>query len=347
MLLSLFLFATSCGGDGYSTPNYPNVSPYSDYEVVYNGNDNKLTDKQEETFFNILDSLTYNKSKIEDDSNINTDKGILILQANRHLKEDSDDSLLIEYRINLFNGIVLRRNPLISSFTSDEYAQIGSNDLTTLKKALSLDHSFNLKTNIGSFSNSLITSLKSSYKFGELVDIKIHPLYDADMYIYINDEYKANRYHSDYDYRGYRFYMPAEDVTLTFSGDKFYLDRYYSFNEVFSWANQLSLDEIKKVSLEEGYIGVNPDTQNNEVYFSKDSQDIKSVFNITKQLLKKADKGTIDGGWYKKYILYLGDIEYEILIENNYLTLTSFSSYDRFTFANESYNLPKISNSME
>lgn len=341
-ILNLLLISLAVSSCGSTIPDYPNISPYSDYEVIYDDNSStKFTDTQEKTLFSVLDSLEYQKEKIECETYSLDHLGELMFVAKRNLKDsDENEAVYVRYNINLYNGLILKSNPFISSLTSDEYALLNENDLNIIKTSLDLNKSYNVKIIDGK--DNLITSIKSKYRFGEVVDIKLYPTYDAENYVYINDKYKVNNYHSDSNYWGYRFYMPAQDITIRINTDPFYIDRTYLFNEVFTWAKGLKASEVIKVGMLKGYNSINPDLSEENIVYSTSNEDIKEIFNLTRKYLIKKDDLVPPGGWFIRYYLFTENYEYSFKISNDYLYLTTFSNYYTFMFQDETLELPNI-----
>lgn len=336
-ITTLMLFSISSCNNNF---NYKNISPYKDYEIVY-FDEERFTNQQEKKLFAILDSLNYQKEKIDFNYDNIDYLGEIIIHANRHLKEDenNESSLIISYKINFYSGIILRSNALISSTTSDEYAKLNENDLNNLKSIFNLNATKYTLTILGDTDN-IIEPLKTTYQFGEEVNIKLSPSYDVDTYIYL-DNNKITQYHNDSDYWGYKFKMPAKNVTIYITHNPFYVDRIYAFYEVFNWAKDLKLNEIEKVSLEKGYLGVDSNIVPTITY-STDSEDINEVYLLTKAALRKKDLESIDGGYYIKYTLFTAKNNYEITFQNNFLYYTTFNGYYTFTYQNADIVLPQL-----
>ncbi len=105
----------------------------------------------------------------------------------------------------------------------------------------------------------------------------------------------------------------------------------------YSWVKKLNENDINKIRIQKGSIGVSPTTLSN-VYYSNDKDDISYNFNILSQNLEKKDKDLIDGGSYTLITYYSNNNEYELEINNNLINLDSnYVLYFK--------ELPKISNS--
>ena len=59
-------------------------------------------------------------------------------------------------------------------------------------------------------------------------------------------------------YTYYEFMMPKQDSTLVITNNKFYVNKYYSFAEVFPWVNELNKYNLKGVRIEDGTLGTDP-----------------------------------------------------------------------------------------
>lgn len=73
------------------------------------------------------------------------------------------------------------------------------------------DHAINYA--LGDLADNFI-STPSCAKSGEVVEIKTHILYDADIHVYVDGE-EIEKSHYDSDYWGYSFTMPQKDVNVT------------------------------------------------------------------------------------------------------------------------------------
>lgn len=109
---------------------------------------------------------------------------------------------------------------------------------------------------------------------------------------------------------------------------------YYSFAEVFSWVNAITKDTLKGVRIEDGYIGVNPETANPTIKYSEDERDIDYNLMVleTKPLIKTENQD-LDGGTYQlvTYILNNGRVIYR-----------DFNSYQEFRFDSTPTSMPDV-----
>lgn len=119
---------------------------------------------------------------------------------------------------------------------------------------------------------------------------------------------------------------------------------YYSFAEVFSWVNAITKDTLKGVRIEDGYIGVNPETANPTIKYSEDERDIDYNLMVleTKPLIKTENQD-LDGETYRlvTYILNNG-AEYEIKINNGRVIYRDFNSYQEFRFDSTPTSMPDV-----
>ena len=104
----------------------------------------------------------------------------------------------------------------------------------------------------------------------------------------------------------------------------------------------LNKDNGKSVRIEDGYIGINPETANPEIGYSEDIRDIEYNLTVLEEPLKKTDYD-IDGGSYRKITFVLENAEYTIKINNVNIFWNDFSSYQYFRFDRTPTNKFKIS----
>lgn len=110
------------------------------------------------------------------------------------------------------------------------------------------------------------------------------------------------------------------------------------------WVNAITKDTLKGVRIEDGYIGVNPETANPTIKYSEDERDIDYNLMVleTKPLIKTENQD-LDGGTYRlvTYILNNG-AEYEIKINNGRVIYRDFNSYQEFRFDSTPTSMPDV-----
>lgn len=189
--------------------------------------------------------------------------------------------------------------------------------------------------------DELMNPLNSEYKSGTKVEIKLYPVTDASRWVFVNGERIKNT-HFDSDYWGYEFIMPSEDVIIYITHDRFYGQNEYTFDELFYWKELLNIDNVTKVRVETGAIGVAPGSLV-DIEYSEDETDIAILLDLLNQKLVKTNDPKIDGGSYVKYTYYVENCEYELRITNQFVLYTSLSTYQYFSFEDKDYRLPKLS----
>ena len=184
------------------------------------------------------------------------------------------------------------------------------------------------------------------YDEGEKISFKIEIVTDVTFHAYLNYEL-LKPVRDDETLGGYAYYefnMPSQNSTLAITGDDFYLDKPYSFEEVFPWVSRLSKQTLKGILIEDGYIGVNPETANPTVRYSEDERDIDYNLSILKNdpLIKEEDPG-IDGGTYRiaTYVLNDGS-EYSISMPNGRVLYQAFGYYQYFRFDTTPTRVPDV-----
>ena len=171
------------------------------------------------------------------------------------------------------------------------------------------------------------------YKKGTKISYKVEIVTDVTFYSYLNNEilqcYKDDGVLGGYKY--YEFIMPEQGSTLTLTTDKYYVDREYHFNELFPWVSSLDEKNIKGIRIEDGYIGVNPETATPTISYSEDKRDISYNLSVLNEPLKKANYD-VAGGSYRKVYFILEESEYCISVNNGKILWNDFSSYQYFRF---------------
>ena len=184
------------------------------------------------------------------------------------------------------------------------------------------------------------------YAPGHKFSFKVEHVTDLTFYAYLNKEL-LTPVKDDGTLGGYSFYefeMPSQDSALVITSDEFYVYRPYSFAEVFSWVNAITKDTLKGVRIEDGYIGINPETSNPTIKYSEDERDIDyNLMVLETEPLIKTENQYIDGGTYRlvTYILNNG-AEYKITINNGHVIYRDFNSYQEFRFDSTPTNMPDV-----
>ena len=189
--------------------------------------------------------------------------------------------------------------------------------------------------------------LKSSYKEGATVKIKVPVIMDASVHVFVNGkEISETSYNSESRYVLFEFRMPGENVTVHLTLDQFYGRDEYSFQELYSWTEYF--DELSKVAIRvnnlqdsDGFI---------ECRYSYKKEDIENFASILEQRLLKDDSAISehDENKYEYVFVYTTDNNKEASYNLNFyeeiLYWNDFSSGQDFKFKDASYKLPKIEN---
>ena len=93
------------------------------------------------------------------------------------------------------------------------------------------------------------------YRSGETIKFKTDKIYDASLYVILNDTYLTENDY-EHDYLDYSFEMPDHDATLVFTMDSFYLDKDYtiigvtsSYDEPINIITSKDIVEIKETKI--------------------------------------------------------------------------------------------------
>ena len=94
------------------------------------------------------------------------------------------------------------------------------------------------------------------------------------------------------------------------------------------WASSLSIDNVKKISIENGYIGTAPEHRLASIYSSDDVRDIELNLDFLKLSIVKLSKYEIYGGSYQT-ITYICDNkeEYSLVMMNGYVVFNDLIAY--------------------
>lgn len=187
---------------------------------------------------------------------------------------------------------------------------------------------------------------KVYYKKGDVIRLHANIINDADLYMYINDEVictpvylvdNNDRYVWEYSYT-----VSDSDAMLVFkivSNDKVY----YNLCNLIDDFKEINNDNLKMVSIEVGYIGVDPNKNTPDFSCSSVKETINyNVSILYNANLEKISNYDIDGGIYKKVIYTLkNDIEYELYIMNfvvkvngNYYKFVNTDDLPRIIYSN-------------
>lgn len=172
------------------------------------------------------------------------------------------------------------------------------------------------------------------YKKGTKISYKVENVADITFYSYLNNEilepYKDDGVLSGYKY--YEFTMPEQGSMLVLTSDIFYVYREYSFNELFPWVSSINKDNVKGIRIEDGYIGVDPETANPEIRYSEDIRDIEYNLTVLEEPLIKYGQNIEPGGSYRNVTFVLKETEHTIQIINGKIFWNDFSNYQYFRF---------------
>lgn len=172
--------------------------------------------------------------------------------------------------------------------------------------------------------NDIIDELSNDegmYTPGTKLEFYSHPIMDADLAMYVNDEfYKIQdtiEINDEYMWK-YTFVMPGKDVIIEFKTISIeYTDVRNSLN-----IPTLSISDVTKVRYERGYIGVAPGRFTNITY-SDDMEDKNMLISLLEMPVYEdvTNNWQITGGGYALYSIFTNDQRYDIEITNGYISI--------------------------
>ena len=118
-----------------------------------------------------------------------------------------------------------------------------------------------------------------------------------------------------------RFVMPNKDTTIYTHQNGEIGNPRFTLKNVLNIPD-ININEINKVKLVNGHIGVAPGRMD-EIKYSSNEEDISKVFKLldSKVVLETGDNWKIDGGNFVKYSLITSDNKYDIRIANGYISV--------------------------
>ena len=309
-----------------------NVSPEADTSSVrpyYYSDYSFLDTKYIKEDFNIYDKFfDFSKENVEDVIGLN-------IVTNTIIETYPPQNYIINMYISK-SSHYLYYGKSSSDFSYRSLNKISDSTINKLLKQNGDNDEYGLLVNKGSnldISSDFPTT--GWYKKGTKFSFKVEIVTDVTFYCYLNDEL-LNYYKDDGILGGYQYYefiMPEKGSTLVLTSEKFYANREYHFNEVFSYINLLTKENIKGIKVEDGYNGINPETANPEIRYSEDIRDIEYNLNYLKNetITKASIYDEPPGGWYRlvTYILNSGK-EYQLRISNNLVYYYDSSTYQYF-----------------
>ena len=194
---------------------------------------------------------------------------------------------------------------------------------------------------------SLDTPESGDYQENYRFSFKTEIVTDLTTYVFLNDELLPSIRSDDTlgGYTYYEFMMPKQDSTLVITNNKFYVNKYYSFAEVFPWVNELNKYNLKGVRIEDGTLGTDPSKVKSNIRYSEDERDIAYNLSVLKNepLVKVVASQDVEGGSYRIVTYVVSETQWhQIIIENGLVIYQDFSSSQRFRFDSTPTNMPDV-----
>lgn len=193
---------------------------------------------------------------------------------------------------------------------------------------------------------TLIKPIKSSYRAGERVRIQASPVTDASLHVFVDGE-EIPMSDTASKYCTYSFVMPAKDITIHLTFDRFYGRDEYQFDELCHWLKHEEID-VNKVSIRTS--NVKEKYSFIETRYSTKQEDIENFEAILNQKLIKVDNSAFsDIDYLKVYGFsynsqYNGNRSGSLVFYDELYYWYDFSSSQFFKLEDENFVLPVIEN---
>lgn len=188
---------------------------------------------------------------------------------------------------------------------------------------------------------------EGEYEEGNKFSFKVKIIQDHQYVPYLNDvalePFKSDSIVDGFNY--YSFDMPAYDCTLNITDDPFFLDKSYSFSDIFTWVLEITEDSLKGVEIETGYVGVDKETNPPTIRYSEEQEDLAYNLDVlkTEKVVRLAGAELPEGGSYRTvtYKVKSGS-SYSFTIQNGYILNSKDSVVSMFKFESNSPKYPDI-----
>jgi hypothetical protein len=157
--------------------------------------------------------------------------------------------------------------------------------------------------------------------------------YDKDADCYIAHFTKIGTFDLNFTYKEFKSIIKFVCDNESDKYDKYRAD----MPDIFPWAKNLSLDDVDKVRLQQGGIGVAPGSFD-FVKYTTDRNDISNVYNLllSKVMISETNAHQITGGGFNTITFFSGENKYDMKIYNG------FTSGDDSLSSNFAYHIEKI-----
>ncbi len=195
------------------------------------------------------------------------------------------------------------------------------------------------------YEDTLIKPIKSRYQAGTIVEIKVHPVNDASLHVFVNNK-EIPLSHFDSDYWSFEFVMPEENITIHLTFNQFYGKDEYVFEDLCSLdflTNEITKVSIRVTNFSEKYSFM-------ETRYSFKQEDIDNFKAIVEQRLIKANNDEASKAIYGNEYTFYYDSKYQneltkiLNFDDNFFIWNDFSSWQAFRFEDKNYVLPTIEN---
>lgn len=207
------------------------------------------------------------------------------------------------------------------SFQYDYYIEFGSEPSIWLKDKAAPTGTYQLEiVDENGYLLDKASAVAGRYAPDTVLKFYVHPIMDADLKMYVNDEFyqtqTAIRDGDGYIWE-YTLTMPDHNVKVTFQ-----VSTLGCYSDVQSILNlpSVSVDEIVTVRYEHGACGIAPGNLI-DIKYSFDFEDKNSVLSILETSVYDVNDLTwqMTGGSYVQYSIFTENDQYDIRIENGYI----------------------------
>ena len=189
------------------------------------------------------------------------------------------------------------------------------------------------------------------YKVGETVEFTVDLIYDAEIYVFLNEERLDNyKYDNEKGYRYFSFEMPKKDSTLVCTWDSQYYRKEWTLRSLYpslECMDGLTIDDMVEIRQKTVVSGVNPDIAEPKEIITTDERDFEYNLNalFVEKLEEAEDYVTPDGNAISNFTFVFRkngeEKEFALSIDDYYYVYAPLRK-THFKYKNGHAGAPKI-----